>query len=296
MQAWYKRRTKRPAREKSPRTVLIRQFMVGFLLLGVFAAIGAGVWYGTRIDGLTISSVTIEGGETITHEEIRSIASRTLDGAYFTLVPRRFAWTYPREEIIAAIRENGRVKDVQVVRESGTEIHIAFSEYDPAWLWCATMTARPCAFLAEDGYAFTMAPLITGASFARYVDPNRPPKAGEHAFASEQSARFRTFAAGVHDRFGFSVSAIEQLAAGEWSFHLAHGGVLKTAETVSVEETLANLDTILSSSEFTHLRTSPFAYIDLRYGNKVFVMEHELEAQIEPETMAEEEVDETDEE
>lgn len=283
MQAWYKRRKKRPVRERSPHTVLVRQFIVGLVLFATFALLGAGIWYGTRIDRLTISTITVEGGMTIPHDEVRRITEQELTDSYFKLVPRRFGWTYPKDAIERAIRANGRVKDVELAR-SGTELHIAFTEHEPAWLWCATLSARPCAFLDRDGYAFSMAPMITGASFVRYVDPVRPPRAGEHAFPAADAGTFRAFVDGMRDRFDFAVTGIEQLAPGEAAFHLAHDGIVKTTLAIPIEETLANLETILSSPQFEHLRTAPFAYIDLRYGNKIFVMEQHAEVSVEPET------------
>ena len=39
----------------------------------------------------------------------------------------------------------------------------------------------------------------------------------------------------------------------------------------SGEDTLSNLDTILLSEDFTDITPGSFRYIDLRFGNKVFV-------------------------
>jgi hypothetical protein len=47
---------------------------------------------------------------------------------------------------------------------------------------------------------------------------------------------------------------------------------LKKSKTPAVE-TLSNLETILASGTFTHLKPGNFQYVDLRFGSKVFVNE-----------------------
>ncbi len=51
------------------------------------------------------------------------------------------------------------------------------------------------------------------------------------------------------------------------------GSELKTVASKDAQETIDNLLVVLASEEFAHLKPGNFQYIDLRFGNKVFVNE-----------------------
>jgi hypothetical protein len=68
-------------------------------------------------------------------------------------------------------------------------------------------------------------------------------------------------------------------------YHIAGGGIIKVTTRMTTAETLSNLKTILDSKEFSHLEPGNFKYIDLRYGNKVFVNE-EMDEEISTSTLS----------
>jgi hypothetical protein len=49
------------------------------------------------------------------------------------------------------------------------------------------------------------------------------------------------------------------------------GSELKVSLTLTPQQTVDNLQTVLSSEQYSDLVPGTFAYIDLRFGNKVFV-------------------------
>lgn len=279
-----RKRTRTHMRDRSPRAVLIRQIAAGGLILLLAILLGLGVWYGTRIESLTISSVQIEGGETIPHETVRAIAKEHLDGSYFKLIPHRFAWLYPEEALHADIAAVPRIRDVSLERVSGTEIKITFTEYEPAGLWCDSEDHDRCVFVDATGYAFAAAPALSGGAMVRYRDPARAPAVRETAYTDVAAERFRAAEAALETNHGLSLAAIEQIAPGEVAYHLAGGGTLKVSESMPLTDVLANLATVLNSAEFSHLSSGDFNYIDLRYGDKVFVSEHDAPADTETAT------------
>lgn len=268
---WRKR--KKRAQVNTPKVVLIKQAVIGVIIVGTITLIGTGVWHLTRIDELTITSVTVEGGETISYDVITRIVEEKLSGTYFKLVPHRFAWTYPKKVITAALQEENRIKNVQVIRTSGTELHITFSEYHPISLWCTAADTTDCFFLDETGYVFAKAPQLSGIAFIRYSDQNRQPEIGIHAYDAETQTELLQFTYILKNRFGFWVSHIEQSGVEEIVYYISGGGALKMTQRIPLEETLQNLETILTSAQFEHLEPGNFQYIDLRYGDKIFVNE-----------------------
>ena len=63
------------------------------MTLSVLAALLYGLWHLTRAPSLTISTVEIEAGETVSSAELEEVINQALAGTYFALVPRRFTYT-----------------------------------------------------------------------------------------------------------------------------------------------------------------------------------------------------------
>ena len=84
--------TQRRKQLLNPNTVVLLKH----ILTGLFVLFGAGlilvaVWYGTRVQSLTITDIEVKGGETISHEKVKSLVLSEFEGAYLGLIPKRFA-------------------------------------------------------------------------------------------------------------------------------------------------------------------------------------------------------------
>ena len=126
--------------------MLLKQLSIGLAIFTLAGLLIAGLWYGTRVGILTISEITVEGGETIPHDVVKKITSDTLQGTYIGIIPRQFAWAYPKEEIIKNILQIPRMKDPVVERDGGRTLSMRFSEYEPYALWCAERSNENCLF------------------------------------------------------------------------------------------------------------------------------------------------------
>lgn len=268
-----KRSSSRRVVAVSPRRVLLKQLAIGFGLFVLIGLIVTGIWYGTRLTALTISTVDVVGGETIPHEVIRDIAEIHLDGVYLHLIPHRFAWLYPHDLIADAILRTERVKHVRVERSSGTVLAVAFEEYRPFALWCPGIDSNECFFLDREGYSFASAPRLDGGAFLRFSIDGVSPEANTQPFEATFIRDMTTFVSRVYDELGFNIIEVTKVAEDELVYHVAGGGQIKVSLRMSHDETYENLVTLLRSEQFGHLSPGHFAYIDLRYGNKVFVHE-----------------------
>lgn len=252
----------------------LRQFFVGLAVLVFFALAIVVIWYGSRLEMFTITTVKVEGGETISHDQVRELAEDELKGEYHHLVPRRFTWTYPEEVILEKVKNIPRVKDVSVTQVDSNTILLKLTEYYPFALWCdENADMGGCLFLDAEGYAFMEAPLLTGSSMLRYKNNSSEPKRGEKPFDTTFMSDTSRFASSVTRDIGFSINQVERVNNDEVTYHIADGGQIKVSLRQSVDESLTNLVTVLGSDIFSHLRPGNFQYIDLRFGNKVFVNE-----------------------
>lgn len=276
-------------RQLRPETVMmIKQ---GFVGLGLFLFIGlvlTGVWHGSRVESLTINDVEVIGGETVAHETVLAAANDVLDGTYGRLVPKRFAWTYPKTEIETAVGSIPRIHNVQVERTDRRVISIIFDEYRPHALWCPEEEGSPCLFLDHTGYAFTEAPLLRGEVFVRYVTLGREPTVGETLVERQALRDIEWFIEELKTQLSLYAVRVEVDRVGDVFYTLSGGGELKVSMKESKDDTFDNLATILSSEEFADLEPGSFKYIDLRFGNKVFVNEELADPEVETASSTEE--------
>ncbi len=253
--------------------MLLKQLAIGlgmFTILGFLVSI---VWYGTRVSFLTITDVTVEGGETIPHAVVEKITRETLVGTYMGIIPRQFAWWYPQAEIIQNISQIPRMKNPVVERDGGRLLTVRFEEYQPYALWCADRTSADCVFIDSTGYAFGSAPKLSGGAFLRYRTLGREMKVGTAMADAFELETMETFVTLVETNLKFPITQIETDTAGDVYYILSGGGEFKATLKDDAQKVFDNLRTIVSAKEFSDLRPGTFQYIDLRFGNKVFVNE-----------------------
>lgn len=265
---------KKVGRSKS--RLFLRQFLIGGVWFLVLALLGAGVWYGTRLEVFTITKVEVQGGETISHSSVRDLVEAELQGEYYKLIPKRFSLTYPEQVIVSKVKGLPRVKDVIFEKKGNTTISLTLSEYYPFALWCQSPEntgSTSCYFLDIEGYSFIEAPPLSGSSMLRYFDRNYTPEAGQQPFNAAFMNSTSRFAVAIGKDLGFGTVYIERVSLEEVHYHIAGGGILKTTVLQDVDETIENLSAVLGTEEFKHLAPGNFQYIDLRFGSKIFINE-----------------------
>lgn len=258
--------------KRRARGSFVRQFFIGLLLALVLFLVGGAIWFGSRMESLTIVEIKVEGGETVEHDEIKRIVEAELEGSYYRVVPKRFSWTYPEENVKAVVADMERVKDVSLVRPDGRTLTVRFSEYSPAALWCNSGEFRDCIFLDNTGYAYTSAPDLTGTALLRYKNGEEP-EVGKRPFEAAFMRDTDFFATVAGELFDSRITDIEKVGINEVTFELSGGGLLKVNLQEPVNDSISNLEVLLVSETFQHLRPGNFQYIDLRFGDKVFVNE-----------------------
>ncbi len=252
--------------------VLLKQIGIGLLVFAVVGLLITAIWYGTRIQSLTITTVTVSGGETISHAGVEEVAKTALEGQYIGLIPRRFAWLYPRSEIRQTIEKFERIYNVSVSRTNGTSLSITFDEYRPYALWCSSATGTECMFIDSAGYAFGHAPNLSGGSFLRFVTIGRQAAIGEEVLEQETFNNLLAMT-NLLASSGWFVSRVEVDSVGDAFLKITGGGELKVLATEPAEQIVENLLVVLASDDFPDIKPGNFQYIDLRFGNKVFVNE-----------------------
>lgn len=267
---------KKRKKRLNPNTVLIiRKIVGGLLMVILIAVLVSSVWYLTRLQSLTIQTVNVSGGQTISHDLVRTLAEAELEGEYMRLIPKRFSLFYPKQRILNTVEEVNRIKNISVQRENPTTLVIIFDEFVPDSLWCSEGATR-CVFVDSKGYAFAKAPSLTGGSFLRLDKLGVEPVTDVQAFDDREYNQIKQIVKSLENNSWF-IESVEVDVAGDAYLTLTKGGELKVALSDASEQIVENLFTVLSSPEFSEIEPGNFQYIDLRFGNKVFVNENELE-------------------
>lgn len=255
--------------------LLIRQILTGVVIVLTVLLILTGVWHGTRLSALTISTVTASGGETIDSAEVVAAVESELSGTYGKIVPKRFFLFYPQDNLRRAAERVERVRDVVVERVSFTELTVTYGEHTPYALWCADRSTDDCLFLNDQGYAYAPAPKLDGGTFVRYHHESVTPAVGASILSSDDFwntiALTKLLAA---DNVYVDEAAVDE--AGDVYYELTTGGEIRAALRDPAEDVAKNVRTVLATKEFSHLRGADFNYLDVRFGNKVYVSEFDV--------------------
>lgn len=266
----YRRSKKKRSYIKPEKVLIIKQIILGVILFSFLALLITGIWYGTRISSLTISMVSVDGSETIPEETVREIVNDNLEGEYWHLIPHRFVWFYPEEKILSQLNQIERIKDVKIESVSGTKLNVAYNEYVPYALWCAKKNDT-CYFIDRKGFAFGEAPSLLGGSLIRYFKTDKEPQLRTR-FIDDNFSNTIKFSELVSE-VGWYVNEVEIDSVGDVFYVLGGESELYTTLTTDPYETFSYLETLINAKEFSHLEPGNFNYIDLRFGEKLYVKE-----------------------
>lgn len=249
-----------------------RQLLIGLLLVCFIGVLLSAIWYVTRLPYFQVNEVTVSGGITIDHDRILALTNEELSGAYLRLVPRRFGPLYPAESIVKRIESIDRIKQATVIRDRDNNLQVTFTEHVPVGLWCAEAEAVRCVFIDDAAYAFAAAPQLSGSALVRYLT-QAPPEIGQYVIPVAQLEQTKLFVDRVRAELDLFIYAVEIIGDQDIEYLFSDGARLKVSQRIDPEISFANLKTVLQSQEFSDVSTSDIAYIDLRFGDKVFFKE-----------------------
>ncbi len=270
------RTTKKPRRR--PRTLepqkvlLIKQALIGCGLVLFLGGILTGIWYGTRLEAVTISEVVVTGGDTVDHELVQQMVESVLVGSYFGLIPKRFTYLYPEQSISQAVLNIDRLAEVTVERSGRTGLTIAIVEHVPTALWC-TAGGDDCMFLNAAGIAFAPAPGLTGGSLLRIYDTNSSPRLHQSLYDADQFGHLLDLIKRLESEIGWGANVVVRDAGDRVTIRTVSDAELFVRLEQPVSHTIHYLTSLLGADGYEHLSEQSFAYIDLRFGNRIFVNE-----------------------
>lgn len=264
----------RPRRKTTNPTSKAKKALFVQIFIGVFVLLITGgllylVHYVTNLPSLQINSVAIEGVTSVSQEVVANDVNEMLLGSYFRLIPKSFIYLHPEEDIKDNLSSYSQFKNITLSR-TGQRLDVLIEEYKLHALWCGN--SNDCVFLDENGYAFNTAPNLEGSAYIRYYRKGEEPSLLVHVYQPEDWQFVTEMVRVLNEKdYRFRILGIDRTAEDEFEFLLQTGAALKLTKKQTIEETLTNLTTLLNTPAFTELQFGDFSYIDLRYGDKMFI-------------------------
>jgi len=275
------RQTKKRKYVNPATALLIKQIFLGLLFFATLTLFISAIWYITRLETFTVSTISVTGGFTLNKEAIRKASEGQMEGAYWKLIPKRFSYFYPEADVLAAVSQFERIKDVKVERISRREVIVTFGEYVTDALWCDIKDIKKCYLLDDLGFAFAPAPDLSGASLLRYYSPEKEPENKSYPFTTTDYQNAKQLAYFLNN-YGWFVTTVEINSNRDAFYTLAGEGEIKVTLSLDATETMENLLAVVGSEEFSHLTPGNFQYLDLRFDTRVFVNEELLPVIVTP--------------
>jgi hypothetical protein len=105
------------------------------------------------------------------------------------------------------------------------------------------------------------------------VSDEHVPEVGQTGFEMPFMKDTEVFVRLLEENLALYTTHIEKMGNYDVWYTISGGGLIKVSQSIPMEESFENLQTILLSEEFKHIEPGSFQYIDLRFGEKIFVNE-----------------------
>ena len=229
------------------------------------------VFYTVRAPFFLLTDIVVAGTETVSIDQIKQQAEEKLRGSYFGFVPHRFSFFIPTKSIEESILAMPRIASA-AFRVENNALVITVIERSPDVLWCSDATATStCFYVAKDGVAYEAAPSLSGTTLMRFVVSSSSPAVGAMLLSEHDRDLLIGIARIIETRHHFQVARIEYTADRDAILYLSRGGRLLLSTDGNLEDTYSNLASVLTSEKYSSLTPGHFEYLDLRFGNKIFL-------------------------
>lgn len=263
------------ARARHKRVFFLRIMLWAFFACGICAGILVLLLY----PALSVHTVRVLGAGEGEHEErVRAIASREADTKVLFFLPRHNTFLYPTASLEKAItRDAPEFKNADVRHESFRTVLISVEAREPFALWCGDIVPLPgdppgdCYTLDKNGTIFFHGNTLHASSTAPYFYGALGEGAGNPLGAQfldpERFARLVAFIDLLRSQ-NLSVEASVTIDEDEGELRLMDRTRILFRSTDDSAKLARRLALLLESENAPQL---PLEYIDLRFGDRVYV-------------------------
>lgn len=242
----------------------------------LFIALIIGLIYVLRMPRFQIADVFVSGTQLLNQKDIQGEVQKTFLDNYLWLIPKSNTFLYSTGALEQRLSQLfPAIKSIYISRDGFQKISIELTERKPHALWCGensdTTQTPECYFVDDSGFIFSPAPYFSDGVYFVYkggIDETAP--VGKQLLPSEDFIAFENFVSMVKTTDLHVVSATFK-DAGDFDLTLAEGARLMVNKKSSYDTLYTNISTLVENGQFASTTLSQLDYVDLRFGNKVFL-------------------------
>ena len=250
-----------------------RRMMMLYIVLFLVIAVCGGIIGLLHVQAIRVSTITIQGAETVSSTTLQTFAAGEITGSYFHLVPKNNILFYPKEKMQKDILAAFPALQTTVIHASSfSSISISVSEHQPMALWCSgqsTVDPGTCLLLDADGLAYATAPVFSSPVYVSYFGVL--PSSAKAPIQFLKPADFNALSAlvaALTDKANIgAVSAVSIDGNYDVRMQFANGFMLIFALRDDTGKVLSDFVLALTTAPFTSHPLSSFQYLDLRFGD-----------------------------
>ena len=245
------------------------RFMAATICVLATALTAAGITLLSHHPSFVISSIVVQGTREIPAQAIREYISKQIDDSSWKYLSQRNIFTFDRMGIEEELAHDlPKIKSVTLSRPSrlSQSLVVSIQERRAAALWCSKVGA--CYQMDDSGFIFDQASSVTLTSYSF-----------DGGISASSSPIGQTFGEGhMSDilailerlrKLGYTAGGVSIDSKSDFVAHLIRGYDLKVAFGKEPGALVRDLQLVLSS-EALRGKESALAYVDLRFGNRVY--------------------------
>jgi len=258
--------------KKKTREKRIKQAVVALVVI-IFVGVPI---YLAHMQRFLISSIEVKGNDVTKSSDLQKIIADDLSGSYIWIFPRSNTAIYPHDKIVSDLLDKEpRLSSAVVERVGAKGLRVAVTERSAVAEYCKNIsdpsTPLDCYFLDDTGYIFAPAPAFSGNVYLTYA--TEAPFDNPIGQSILDPAAVRASLGFERDLGSIGIYPRVFLAKGdEYHVLLSNGAEIMWNRSADFSQVVTNLASFLSDKSVKSDPTflSRVAYIDMRFGNKIF--------------------------
>ncbi|OGC84691.1 hypothetical protein A3F55_02380 [Candidatus Adlerbacteria bacterium RIFCSPHIGHO2_12_FULL_53_18] len=250
-----------------------RRVVVAILWFALIAFFAGGVVGLTYLPHLRVVEVSVEGVEGTEAQAVERIVREHLEGRYVFVFPRNNVLIYPRSQIVSDLHAEYPIfATVEVRAKNLRTLHVVVAKRTPEALWCGEARAAPapCFLLDEQGVAYELAAQSAGLAYTTYYGSLAGGVLPRQYLAEDPYRSLTALAAALEAELGTRVASVEVDHAGDVRLHFAHGFEIIFVLEDGGGDVYERFVLALQAQPFKEHPVSDFAYLDLRFGDRLY--------------------------
>jgi cell division septal protein FtsQ len=267
------RRVDLPASKLKARKRKQRIRIAAVVGVGVVVLVGffAGLSY---IPALQIKTVQVAGAQTLSTSTLQAFVTQRIEGSYWFIFPKRNIFLYPKQVI-----RDDLVAEYPVLSSADVRAHtfdtllITLVEREPRVLWCGRSFdhPEPCQFVDDSGVVYGPAPTFSSPVYTQYYGALPDGPLPKRYLAQEHFTAFAALVDAIAQKLtNEQVAGVALDGTGDVRMHFESGFVLLFTLNDHPGDVFERLSLALTAEPVASRTLSDFAYLDLRFGDKLY--------------------------